>query len=184
MAFIWGCSAGKYLTGNGSLAAADCLLCKAGTYESGTGSTLCSNCSTGTYLTGSGFRFLYDCSNCSIGHYQSGLAMQKISDCLNCSAGTYQSATGMSTWTASWGSLCASCPAGYYCPDGSSDPLPCTGVISSSCCDTNTRLLTEKYRKAPAPDCYVVRGASSGGGSNLLLQWAQASEHKTRPKPT
>ena len=84
------------------------------------------DCPAGTYTSG------LTCPSCGVGKYSSN-----GDSCSNCNAGRYGSSTGLTS-----ASCTATCPAGYYCPAGtssySSNKCPAgkysTGGASSSSC--------------------------------------------------
>eukprot|EP00704_Kipferlia_bialata_P000894 g894.t1 len=111
-------------TGEGS-----CVDCTEGFYCSGTGrSTVSGACQAGYYCPAGQIQANPPAYECDAGYYcEAGVSVQSM-----CPAGKYQSETGQSD--------CDTCPAGYYCVEGTEDPVICP---AGSYCPAGTESATE-----------------------------------------
>ncbi|XP_013387786.1 multiple epidermal growth factor-like domains protein 11 [Lingula anatina] len=113
--------------------------CPAGTFNNDTGAsnlTNCVQCSPGWYCHGTGN--VVPTGQCDPGFYCPGGSYQQRpfdSGVLVNVSGSLQSLFSNDTCTPTWDCVCPSflmttggvCPIGYYCPQGSANPLPCDG---------------------------------------------------------
>ena len=164
-----GCGAGKYNASTGSSSSSACSNITAGCYGtsassacpavcaankwSAAGASSCTSCPTDYENSGDTAASHADQSSCKItvdGGYYIGTAGDNSSNWDKCAGGTYKA-----SHTVAYGgtSSCATCSAGYYCPEGASGQTPCGG---------NT-----KYSSSGAASCSTVStGYYTTGGTS------------------
>ncbi len=159
------CGAGKYSSAGatscsnitagcyGTSASSSCpAVCAANTY-SNAGASSCSSCPTDYKNSGDTAASHAGSASCKItvsGGYYIGTAGDNSSNWDKCAGGTYKA-----SHTVAYGSTssCATCSAGYYCPEGASSQTACGG---------NT-----KYSSSGASACSTVSsGYYSTGGTS------------------
>ena len=113
------CRGGSYSSATNLSSADECTACPVG-FSCTIGATHPTACFTGSYA-GSG---LEDSSAIGAGSGEPGSGEQLglilgAEQCILCPAGSYQNASHAHD--------CKRCPHGHFCPEGSSEPRPCTG---------------------------------------------------------
>jgi sugar lactone lactonase YvrE len=109
------CSPGSYGPLTGYSSQSNCTLCPAGSYCIGGQSTISGPCASGYYcLAGSSKANSKPCPSTT---YRNSTGALSLSDCALCPSGKLCKSTGTFSPT--------SCPAGSYCPPGSSSETPC-----------------------------------------------------------
>jgi len=111
------CGAGAHRSG----AMADCEHCPAGTYQSAANASACISCAAGTANPVRGSSAVAACSPCMPGNFANASTQQS---CALCPAGEYQRSYGATA--------CESCIKGFYCREGSAEPVPCPGGTSGN----------------------------------------------------
>ena len=164
-----GCGAGKYNASTGSSSSSACANITAGCYGtsassacpavcatnkwSAEGASSCTSCPTDYENSGDTAASHANQSSCKItvdGGYYIGTAGDNSSNWDKCAGGTYKA-----SHTVAYGgtSSCATCSAGYYCPEGASGQTECGG---------NT-----KYSSSGAASCSTVStGYYTTGGTS------------------
>ena len=122
------CQPGYYATSSGFASLlGNCFACPAGSYANITGATssaVCLYCAKGTYSVSPGLSSATLCAQCTPGTYGTAVGSSSAdSGCLQCSGGLFSTSLGLT----SPGGCVQSCPCGYFCPPGSTVPIPCPG---------------------------------------------------------
>jgi hypothetical protein len=123
------CPPGTFMN---QLAAAECLACPAGFYCLNATINYNSNlCPEGYYCPiGTAFAEEFPCPNGTVGVLPGS---DSLSDCLPCFSGSYCDRPGSDSPT-------TYCPAGFYCPSGTIDPIQCE--IGSYCPASSRNLVS------------------------------------------
>eukprot|EP01135_Chromosphaera_perkinsii_P005913 Nk52_evm8s371 gene=Nk52_evmTU8s371 len=96
-------------------------VCPAGKYcIAGTSTPV--NCPSGTFSLSTGLKDVTECSACTAGKFCAGSGLTSVSG--NCKAGFFCTSKA-TTDSPTDGTTGNKCPAGHYCPTGSSAPVPC-----------------------------------------------------------
>lgn len=130
------CPSGTYNTLTKMSDSSACMACPAGSYcTQMSQSAVTGVCSEGFFCSGGDFEPMSAASICPAGSY----CPEGSSAAITCPSGTYSSSVGSAT--------CQTCPAGYICGTGTSDPysVPCpvgyycaSGSSTASACPTGT----------------------------------------------
>tara|TARA_B110000208_G_scaffold4468_1_gene5849 strand:- start:98 stop:9100 length:9003 start_codon:yes stop_codon:yes gene_type:complete len=119
------CVRGRYADKRGSSA---CAACPGGRFSSEGGAVRCDACPAGKYLTATNAEIRgYACDNCPKGKYLSTSGADAESWCLKTPAGYSCKLDGLASHPAN-STKCTTCPAGFFCPpgtSGASDQITC-----------------------------------------------------------
>lgn len=108
------CPPGTFNSIRGQDKSSDCVPCTAGSYCETSGLTAPTGlCTAGFYCLAGASQAADNATKCIPGHVCPAGSPSPV----QCKAGTYQPSTGAQE--------CITCPAGYYCQDGPSLPIPC-----------------------------------------------------------
>ena len=169
----YSCPAGTYTPSNNLTSSLQCTTCPGGYYCSGGGSAISGSCDAGYYCPSGSYS--PTANPCPAGTYSSFTNLSASANCTACpqgsycpsasttptlcTAGTYSNTTGaqsvgISLYTAvlltssssnSSYPSCATCPAGYMCPTGTTNPQACTSGYYSPRGDSNCTLCPAGY---------------------------------------
>eukprot|EP00818_Percolomonas_sp_WS_P004512 CAMPEP_0117437920 /NCGR_PEP_ID=MMETSP0759-20121206/1781_1 /TAXON_ID=63605 /ORGANISM="Percolomonas cosmopolitus, Strain WS" /LENGTH=2012 /DNA_ID=CAMNT_0005229585 /DNA_START=183 /DNA_END=6221 /DNA_ORIENTATION=- len=125
------CEMGRYRTNPGGNSATSCQTCGKGYWSDVLGSDDVSNCipcPSGYYSNAEVASSADTCAPCPAGSYLSTEAGIGIESCIKCPAGVFSPLLGANS-----SDVCQlACPAGYYCPEQSAQPIPCPPGTNSS----------------------------------------------------
>lgn len=170
------CPAGTYNPVNNIMTAAECETCPPGSYCSAGSSAVTGPCSAGYYCpAGTMTANFYPCPAGTYNPWTNGSAYV---DCVKCTAGNFCGSGASSPTACTAGSYCptlglsavfAPCPAGYRCPAGTANPIPCgqgftSAVGATTCSACPAGYYCELAATATPQACFAGTYCSGGKG--------------------